>query len=155
MKRFVILGALICAPVVAQGFPAETFSSTSDTTAFIGIQMDLTDLQPQLIGGVRYTNTSASNSVTGAKADIAIPLRGTTSFAPTFRLMGLTGNPDLQGEAGIGYNLSTSQPLLAIGAQGSFLNGGANFEMGSTLKPYIGVNSLDGAPRHVVMPAIC
>jgi len=114
-------------------------SNNSDATAFIGIQMDLTDLQPQLVGGVRYTDTSASNSVIGAKADIAFPLHATTSFAPTIRLMGLAGNPDLQGETGLGYNFSTSQPVLAIGAQGSFLNGGANFELGRTWKPYIGI----------------
>lgn len=158
MKRLMMLGLLICAPVIALagGGGLPIYSGNSATTAFIGLEMDLTDFQPQLTGGVRFAHSDKGNAVTGAKLDVALPFMISKSGAPTFRLLGLFGHSDLQGEAGIGYDFQIDQPVLAIGAQGPYLNGGANYDFSNRVKPYIGINSLDAAPkRHVTIPVVC
>lgn len=163
LKRFLTFSVILCAPIVALaggvGPQPPVYSSNSDATALIGIQVDLTDLHPQLVGGIRYTHTNTNNVVSGAKADIAIPLVTGKPSAPTFRLMGLIGNPNAQAEAGLGFDLLTSQPVLAVGGQGPYVNGGANIGLGGKLTPYVGVNSLDGAPKRnvtiVTIPSPC
>ncbi|MDZ7823248.1 MAG: hypothetical protein U5K75_03870 [Ahrensia sp.] len=56
---------------------------------------------PKVTGAVRHTKTDTSSSVTGAQADIAIPLGG-GGFANTeVRVLGLAGNRDILGRASV------------------------------------------------------
>lgn len=148
MKKLVIALALVAASATSAsaGVPI-TYSSNTETAGFVGIQVDLSDMQPEIIGGVRYTKTDTSNDVTGAKADIAIPVMGDMPFVPTFRVMGVMGSTEVQGEAGLGYDFATENFLLGVGAQGPYVNGGINFEFDGSLHPYIGANTLEDAPH--------
>ena len=149
IKYFLAIIALSVSVVSANAgvAPTTTYSSNSETKAFIGIQFDLGDMQPELVGGVRYTKTDTKNDVTGVKGDVALPLMGDGQFMPTMRVMGLMGSTEVQGEAGLGYNTATQQFLLGAGAQGPYVNGGMNLEMDGSLHPYIGANTLKEAPE--------
>lgn len=132
---------------------APTYSSDSETMASIGLRFDFGDMQPRIVGQVRRTNTDSDNDVTGFMGEIALPVLGETPFVPTVRAMGLVGTPDVQGLAGIGFNFADQQPLLGLGVQGPFVEGGLNIELGGELQPYLGLNSYDGAPDRIIIPA--
>ena len=149
MKKTVVLAAIalsVSMPAYAVPY-ITTYSSNSETTAFVGVQLNFGDMTPALVGGVRYTKTDTKNDVTGVQGDAAIPLMGAAPFMPTVRVMGLMGSTEVQGEAGIGYNLGSQQFLLGAGAQGPYVNGGMNLELDGSLHPYIGANSLKDAPE--------
>lgn len=150
MRKLIITLAFVMTSSVSvmAGVPGTTtYSSNSETVGFVGIQVDLGDMQPEIVGGVRYTKTDTDNDVTGAKADVAFPLVGDAPFVPTVRVLGLMGSTEVQGEAGIGYDFAGQQPLLAVGAQGPYVNGGMNLELDGTFHPYIGANTLGDAPK--------
>ena len=111
-------------------------------------------MQFDLVAAARSTKTDTGNDVTGAKVDLTIPLTG-DNHAPTLRAMGLAGSTDVQGEAGIGYDFGKSQALIGAGAQGPYVNGGFNYYFGSILAPYLGLNTLDGAPSRVHIDPLC
>lgn len=115
--------------------------SGSQTVAFLGLQWSFGASSPEVTTGVRYVRADDDGLVFGAQADAAFPLLS-DSFAPTIRLLGLAGNEDVQAQAGVGYDFSTALPLVAVGAQVSYLNAGANIELGGGVKPYVGINSL-------------
>ncbi|HWK85102.1 MAG TPA: hypothetical protein VNS61_15345, partial [Caldimonas sp.] len=48
-----------------------------------------------------------------------------------------------QGEVGGGYSFQGAAPLLTIGAQGPFFNGGLDYLWGKGVMGSIGVNTLD------------
>jgi hypothetical protein len=149
--------AVLCLQTVKAGPSAPPniqMSENNDTALFIGLQYDFGDMQADLVAGARRTVTDTDNDVTGAKFDIAIPLTG-ENHAPTIRAMGIAGTTDVQGEAGIGYDFGKSQALIGAGAQGPYVNGGFNYYFGSILAPYLGLNSLDGAPARVHVQAAC
>lgn len=124
------------------------YASNSDTAFSIGLQYDFGDQQIDLVAGARRTKTDNDNNVMGGKADIAIPLTG-DSYAPTIRIMGLAGSPDVYGEAGLGYDFAMQQALIGAGAQGPYVNGGINYYFSGLLAPYIGANTLNGAPERI------
>jgi hypothetical protein len=106
------------------------------------------------IAAARSTETDTDNDVTGAKFDIAVPLTG-DNHMPTLRALALAGSPDVYGEAGLGYDFGKSQALIGAGAQGPYVNGGFNYYFGSILAPYLGLNTLDGAPSRVHIDPFC
>lgn len=140
-----IQGAVAGAPPPPPA-PASSFSSNDDTMASIGLRFDFGDMKPEIVGQVRHTKTNSSNTVTGLMGEIALPILGEKPFVPTIRGMGIVGKPDVQGMVGLGYDFASQQPLLGLGVQGPFVEGGLNIELGGALEPYLGVNSYDGAP---------
>ena len=157
MKKVLLALTLAFASMKAYaGGPVTSYEATNTTAGFLGIQMDLTDLVPEVVGGVRYTSTDTQNRVVGAKADIAIPLTGKIDVGPKVRLMGLAGNTSLQGEAGVGFDFATKHPLVGIGVQVPYVNGGANFEFNGKVDSYFGLNTLQDAPaRTTILPLPC
>ena len=133
------------------GVPINSFGSNSETMGSIGLRFDFGDMTPQIVGQLRHTKTDSGNDVVGALGEVAFPLLGEKPFIPTVRAMGLVGTPDVQGMAGIGYDFASRQPLLGLGVQGPFVEGGFNVELGGEFHPYLGVNSYDGAPDRKVV----
>lgn len=164
MRRInIYLAALACAFLsveTAQGEPCNAqngcalplgtpgFSEKARETKFVaGLQWNLRDSHAELILGARTTETSASSRVRGAKIDLAIPLKASLQdVKPVLRIVGLTGNRDVQGEFGFGLRLTDWKPLAAAGAQVPHANAGVNFVFNEDAKPYLGLNTVKQAP---------
>ncbi len=160
MQRIKLIWATLAAmllvvPAVSGGVAVfvPTYGSDTQTMASIGLRFDFGDMQPEIVGQVRHTRTDTDNDVTGALGEIAFPLMGEKQFIPTVRGMGLIGTPDVQGMAGVGFDFASQQPLLGLGVQGPFVEGGLDIQLDGALHPYLGFNSYDGAPDRVVIPA--
>lgn len=137
----------------AGGFVAPTFSGVDQTNAGIGLRFEFGDNVPEIVGVVRHTYTDTNNTVTGALAEVAIPLSEKLHFGPKLRVMGLVGSPSVQGEAGIGYDFANQQPLIGVGIQGPYVEAGANYLLDGQLNPYVGANTFGNAPsRDTVIP---
>lgn len=127
------------------GIPLTTYSSTDETVASIGLRLEFGDVvKPSVVVTVRRTETDKSKDVSGALADIAIPLNSDGSFKPTFRIMGIFGNTNTQGTAGAGFDFSKNQPLLGLGVKSGNVDGGVHISADG-ISPYIGA-STDGGP---------
>jgi hypothetical protein len=146
--------AVLAGATYAQAGRILPYVSNSETTFSIGLQYDFGDMQFDLVAAARSTETDTDNDVTGAKFDIAVPLTG-DNHMPTLRALALAGSPDVYGEAGLGYDFAKSQALIGAGAQGPYVNGGFNYYFGSILAPYLGLNTLDGAPSRVHIDPFC
>ncbi len=137
-----LLAALFAIPFKASAAPLPPPSSTqTETRVFVGLQWNFGNDRPEIMLGVRHTETDSDDSVIGGKFDIALPF-DLANFRPTIRLLALAGNRDLQGEAGLGIQTSDWKPLIAVGAQLPFLDFGANYVFDEAFKPYIGLDSL-------------
>lgn len=117
-------------------------SNKWETLGFVGLQWNFGTSTPELTFGVRRTETNTSDHVTGGKLDFALPLDMKNLNLPTARLMGLYGNRDIQGEAGVGLQLKDFKPLIGLGAQVPFANFGANYVFHKGWDAYVGANSL-------------
>ncbi len=131
-------------------------ASVDETRFMVGLHWNFGDVRPELVLGVRRTETLSDDQVFGGKLDVAIPL--TTDIAtlkPVVRLLGVVGNRDVQGEAGGGIRLLDWQPLIAAGIQAPYSTAGANYFFTDGLKPYLGINSLvqPKAPNRPLAPA--
>jgi hypothetical protein len=132
--------------------PPASYLGESETIFSLGIQFDFGDMAPEIVAAVRHTKTDTKNDVKGGKLDVTIPILGDDNFVPTVRVMGLVGKPDFQGEAGLGFDFASQQPLLGVGVQAPYSNGGFDLQLDGELHPFIGVNSYDGAAeRHLVI----
>lgn len=126
--------------------PVTTLSGTDDTRVGIGLRFEFGDNTAQVVGSVRHTYTNTDNNVTGALAEIAVPIFPNTNFAPKARAMGLIGNTTVQGELGIGFDFANQQPLIGAGIHGPYVEAGANYLFDGQFHPYIGVDTYGGAP---------
>ena len=114
-----------------------------ETRFFGGLRWSFGSGAPEIVAGVRHENTSTSDNVSGAQVDIAIPFSTDGITAPKARIMGLFGNRSVQGLAGVGYDFDKAAPLLGLGVQGPFSEGGANIYADGTIDPYLGKKTLD------------
>ena len=119
-----------------------TLHKRSETVVFGGIQWNFGASNPELVLGVRTSQSNRTSNVTGAKFDVAIPLDSKAWTMPTFRAMGLAGSCDVQGEAGLGWSFATNKPLLTLGVQAPYSTAGINYTIPGSFAPYVGVNSL-------------
>lgn len=120
----------------------DIFSSNSETRFFGGMQWSFGNNAPELIMGVQRIETRTDETVFGGKFDFSLPLTGPKKFDPTVRVLGVAGNRDAQGEAGFGIQLSRLDPLLAIGANFPYINGGMNIYRAQGVAPYAGITTL-------------
>ena len=122
-----------------------TFSGSEETVFSVGLRLEFGDIvKPSVVVGVRRTETDTNNDVTGALAEIAIPVAPNSTFIPSFRVMGIFGDTNVQGLAGIGFDFDKNQFLVGLGAQGNFVDGGVNIKADGSISPYIGGSSYDG-----------
>ena len=141
------------------GGPSTT-KSRFQTIFSIGVQWDFGDKKPQVVAAVRRTQTTTQSAVYGGKMDIAIPLSTDGFFNPTVRLLAVGGDRTIQGEAGFGATRTAQgsiSPLLALGAQVPFVNGGVNYGFGQGLTPYLGLNTVKraAAPKRTPSTLMC
>ena len=123
-----------------------TVSKAYETRVLAGLQWNFGDSQPELVLGVRRTQTSTSSHVRGGKIDLAIPLKADFGqIKPVVRVMGVAGNRDVQGEFGFGMRVLDWKPVVAAGAQIPYANGGINYVFADGAKPYVGFNTLKRA----------
>jgi hypothetical protein len=145
MKKL-LLGTALLAVFVSQAQAGSTVTTTlqkrSETVAFGGIQWNFGASSPELVLGVRTTQSNRTSNVTGAKFDVAIPLDSKAWMMPTLRVMGVAGSCDVQGEAGLGWSFAANNPLFAVGVQAPFSTAGINYTIPGSFAPYVGVNSL-------------
>lgn len=160
MKTRTALLALFCFMLAPQWAaagvpppPTSQYSSKSETVFSLGIQFDFGDMQPEIVGAVRHTNTDEDNDVVGGKLDVAVPILGDDNFIPTVRVLGLAGSRDVQGEAGLGFDFAAQQALVGAGVQVPYVNGGVNLQFDGEWHPYLGVNTYDGAASRKSEPA--
>ncbi len=136
--------------------PISSVTGTSETAAAIGLRFEFGDNAPEIVGTVRHTYTDTNNTVTGGLAELAIPLTNKKHFGPKIRAMGLVGSTSVQGEAGIGYDFANQQPLIGVGIQGPYIEGGANYLFDGEFHPYLGIDTFGSAPSAtttIVIPA--
>ena len=163
-----LLGTVIAVGSAMAGFPSYatptggpgSIKSRFQTIFSLGVQWDFGDKKPQVVAGVRRTQTTTQSAVYGGKMDIAIPLATDGFFNPTIRLLAVGGDRTVQGEAGVGATRTTQgaiSPLLALGAQAPFVNGGVNYVNGQGMAPYLGVNTVAraAAPQRSASTLAC
>lgn len=120
-----------------------TYGKRNDTRVFGGLRWNFGTMAPEIVVGLRFTETRKSNNVVGVKTDLAVPIRADmTSIRPALRVLGVAGNRDVQGEAGFGIEAISWNPILAGGVQGPYTAGGLNFVFGQGLQPYLEINTL-------------
>lgn len=125
--------------------PQTMISETDETVASIGLRLEFGDVvKPSIVGAIRHTETDIDNDVTGALAEIAVPLTKDGFSASTFRVMGIFGNTDVQGLAGVGFDFGDGQALIGVGAQTDYVDGGLNFKFDGTVTPYVGASTYYG-----------
>ena len=124
-----------------------TYGARDEGRIGVGLQWNFGAWQPEVVVAARWTHTQTDSTVTGVKADVAIPVLN--GWVPTVRVLGLAGDRDIQAEFGFGYRFATSQFLVGVGAEAPFVNGGVNYTFGQGLGGYAGVNSLGrvGGPK--------
>ena len=146
---FTVGSAMAGGPYYAtpQGGPS-SLKSRVQTIFSLGVQWDFGDKKPQAVLGVRRSQTTTQSAVYGGKVDVAIPLSTDGLFNPTIRLLAVGGDRTIQGEAGVGATRNARgaiSPLLALGAQVPFVNGGVNYGIGQGFAPYLGLNTVKRA----------
>jgi len=124
MKKIILTLGLFALPLICSAVapPAlTTYESNDDTRAYVGVQWFLNETsiaKPNLVLGLRYTNTDSSNNVNG------VDVTGTFSLekmAPnTIRAGYIGGECDVQGTVGIGYSLIEKAPLAYAGVVGPY-----------------------------------
>ncbi|WP_424982799.1 hypothetical protein [Maritalea sp. S77] len=147
--RLMSLIVMLLIPATAfAGTAPPTYGPVTDTTVSIGLRFEFGDVvKPSVVGAVRTTNTSEDNVVTGALFDVAVPFGPDQNFLPTIRLMGVFGNPDVQGLAGVGFEFGENQGILAVGAQIKHLEGGVHVGFDGSFAPYAGASTYGGPPE--------
>ena len=134
--------------------PATVVRDSEETLFSIGLRFSFSDLVPEVVGAVRNTTTDKDSDVTGIQGDISIPLTGEFQGQLKVRVLGLIGNRDALGQAGLGFNFGSGQPMISGGVQGTNVEGGVNVELNGEFDPYVGVNLFgrpDG-PDIVIVP---
>jgi len=98
-------------------------------------------LLPNILVGYRDTTTEVNNNVKGGSVSSSYNIYKNTF--DQFKIVGISGNTDIVGEAGIGYSLYEEQFFANIGIQGLYMDSGLDYSFNNKLGYYIGVTSVD------------
>lgn len=121
--------------------PVSVKKSSEETIFSIGLRFSFGDMVPKVVGGVRRTTTDKSSDVTGFQADVAVPLTPDAFMKPEVRVLGLAGDRDALGQAGVGFDFGSGQAFVSGGVQGPNVEGGVNVGLGGKFDPYLGANT--------------
>ncbi len=123
LRSFAAAGALVASlysvPFAAGGdggmmMGAPTLTETEETMFSIGLRFSFSDMAPEVVGAVRDTTTDTDGDVTGIQGEIAIPLSGEHQGKAKVRVLGLVGDRDALGQAGVGFNFGSGQMMALI-----------------------------------------
>ncbi|WP_273522311.1 hypothetical protein [Rhodosalinus sediminis] len=139
------LAALTTSTALAGAPNSTTIYSDADTTkAFVGLNLSFGagGMTPEGVLGVATGETDTSNDFTGASAALHF---GLGDFGlRSVRITGLAGDPDTQGEIGLGYSFADRGIFGVGGINTQYFRAGADLGFDGSLSPYFGVQSLDG-----------
>ena len=124
--------------------PVAIYGTQMETRALVGLQWTFGANQPDIMIGLRRTETLSGNEVYGGQLDVAIPLTSNydATFKPIVRLLGVAGDRDIQAEFGVGVRILDWKPAVAVGAQVPYFNMGTNYVFDEGFKPYAGLNTV-------------
>lgn len=138
------LPILLLAAVSLSSCSIVDINEDMDETMFsFGLRFFFGEKTPELVGAARNTTTDENSDVTGFQADIAIPLSKESNGKPTVRVLGLFGEREVLGQAGIGYNFGTNQTMFSAGVQIPNFEAGFNVEADGKFNPFAGVNTFE------------
>ena len=100
-----------------------------------------TSLLPNILVGYRDTTTEVNNNVKGGSISISYNTKENT--LDQFKVIGIAGNTDIVGEAGVGYSLYQQQFFANVGIQGLYMDAGLDYSLNNKLGYYIGVTTVD------------
>jgi hypothetical protein len=124
--------------------PTETVYSENDTTrAFVGLNFTFGagGVTPEAVLGVAHGTTDVSNDFTGARASLHFDIWDGFGLR-SGKLSALSGDRDLQGELGLGYNFERQAPFGIAGVNGEHFQAGADIGFDGVVEGYVGVHSL-------------
>ena len=99
-------------------------------------------MTPEAVIGIAGGETDTSNDFTGASGTVHF---GLPDFAlRSVKITGLAGDPDTQGEIGLGYSFADQGIFGVGGINTQYFRAGADLGFDGSLSPYFGVQSLDG-----------
>jgi hypothetical protein len=101
--------------------PTTTYNSQTDTRGYVGLQWFLNETpvaKPNILGGVRWTRTNASNNVNGV--DATLTFSTDKMSVNTLRTGYIGGECDVQGTAGVGYSFINKAALAYAGIVGPY-----------------------------------
>jgi hypothetical protein len=135
--------------------PASTSTTNTETNFFAGVSLYFGGGRHHFEGqvGVIYSETNSSGDVVGAKGSLNIPFEG---GGVKVRLTGLFGSTDVQAEGGLGYNFGTGSPFGTLGANGPYVQAGAEFWPSIDPELYAGLTTIGSftAPAPAATPVI-
>ncbi len=97
--------------------------------------------------GYRAAKISSGGHVDGFKAEIGYVLSGAPTGLAEARVKYLNGSRSVQGELGAGFSFASQAPLVNLGVQGPYINGGVDYLFGKGSLASIGVDTLGEAKK--------
>lgn len=145
MKQYIsalaVLFALLSTQVQA-GLAAPTPALDDDDEEFYaGLNWTLgKGMIPEGVVGYRDATVDGSGDVDGGDISLSFNLQP-LGLSKT-KLKYFSGEDNLQGEIGVGYQFGKNQFLGVVGLQGPYINAGADYVLGTGLEPYAGINTI-------------
>jgi hypothetical protein len=145
------------APPAPTTVPANvTNHGRNDNKLYVGINWDFgIRTGASALVGFRGAKVRDDGQVNGYKVEISYVLSGAPMGLGEARVKYLHGAHDAQGEIGAGYSFQAASPLLNLGVQGPFINGGMDYLFSNGgIMGYLGVNTLD-SPKSPTQTLSC
>lgn len=129
--------------------PTETITTTesrfatekTEEEAYIGLEWKIgTSILPEIEVGYRQVDVESNGDVSGGQASLSFDIERRT--LGKFKLEGVKGDEDLQGQLGLGYNLPDRGFLVTGGAQGNHIFAGLDYTLGTGLDVMAGINTI-------------
>jgi hypothetical protein len=135
-----------------------SYSSETDTKGYVGLQWLLNETpvsKPNILGGIRWTRTNASNNVNGVDATLTFSTDKMT--VNTLRTGYIGGKCDVQGTAGIGYSFINSAALAYAGIVGPYSKVLGQVDTNKKLDLGVELNTqkCEGHRNTVITPLFC
>ncbi len=123
--------------------PSSSFGETDETTVYVGVNFVFGNQKQTIEGilGVATAETDSSGDVTGGKLGLHFRLNDGFGLRK-IKLTGLSGQEDLQGEAGIGWDFENGTFMGILGFNGSYFAGGGDFKLDGDHEGYIGLHTI-------------
>ena len=138
------VAAMVAGPAFA-GRPMQTvFTDSDETKGFVGLNLSFGagGMTPEAVIGIAGGETDTSNDFTGASGTVHF---GLPDFAlRSVKITGLAGDPDTQGELGLGYSFAGRSVFGVLGVNTNYFRAGTDLGLDGAFSPYFGVQSLDG-----------